>query len=323
MAGDLNRQRRRQRNRGRRRGATLPLVALAMVGMCSFVALGVDVGRVAVAKIQCQNAADVAAMAGARSLNGILPQDLAAATDNAVAAAQKYQVLSQPIANTDITITHGTYHYDRSAQRFTTQFALQPGENYNLTKATVQSQCPTTFARVFGVNAFGVSASATAAHRPRDVCIILDYSGSMNNESDLWNNESYLDNGQAAPGNPNQTSNNAETVYPLFGHYSNEKKYTDYDHYANLLCPSADSGNVLSGDPRIGKCNVTRPVLGIPAMVNDFWQNNRGSTAGGAFTAASDTYATAPAGDNYLRVNNTTGQPYASTVNAVSGSNST
>jgi Flp pilus assembly protein TadG len=41
-----------------------------MVGMCSFVALGVDVGRVAVARVQCQNAADVAAMAAVRQLNG-------------------------------------------------------------------------------------------------------------------------------------------------------------------------------------------------------------------------------------------------------------
>src|SRR3954469_22603212 len=125
MAG--NPIRHRHRGRTRRRGATLPLVALAMVGMCSFVALGVDVGRVAVARVQCQNAADVAAMAGARSLNGILPQDLSTATGNAVAAAQKYQVLSQPIATTDIAITHGTYHYDRTAQRFSTEFTLQPG----------------------------------------------------------------------------------------------------------------------------------------------------------------------------------------------------
>src|SRR3954468_24606687 len=111
MAGELKRYRHRHRHRTRRRGATLPLVALSLVGMCSFVALGVDVGRVAVARVQCQNAADVAAMAGARSLNGVLPQDLSTPTGNAVAAAQKYQVLSQPIANTDIAITHGTYHY--------------------------------------------------------------------------------------------------------------------------------------------------------------------------------------------------------------------
>src|SRR3954463_1717785 len=127
--------RNRARSRKARRGAMLPLVALALVGMCSFVALGVDVGPVAVARLQCQNAADVAAMVGARSLNGILPQDLGSATAAAVRAAQRYQVLSQPIDATNVAIVHGTYHYDRGSQRFTPRFTLEAGENYNLTQA--------------------------------------------------------------------------------------------------------------------------------------------------------------------------------------------
>ena len=36
--------------------------------MCGFVALAIDLGLIAVAKTQCQNSADAAAMAGARSL---------------------------------------------------------------------------------------------------------------------------------------------------------------------------------------------------------------------------------------------------------------
>ncbi len=34
--------------------------------------------------------------------------------------------------------------------------------------------------------------------RPYEVAMLLEYSGSMNNESDLWNCESYLDNGSEA-----------------------------------------------------------------------------------------------------------------------------
>ena len=55
----------------RRRGVTLPLIAVCVVGLCGFVALAVDVGRMSLARLQCQCAADVAATAGARSLNGI------------------------------------------------------------------------------------------------------------------------------------------------------------------------------------------------------------------------------------------------------------
>jgi Flp pilus assembly protein TadG len=311
--------------RSNRRGAALPIVAACIVGICGFVALAVDVGRMAVAKAEVQSIADVAATAATRSLNGVLPQNLALATQNANNAASNFSILGVPVSigaggNTTITLTYGTYHYDPVAQQFSPQFTLQPGENFNLVQANVTTTAPTTFAKVFGVSAFNMTAGSIAAYRPRDVAIVLDYSGSMNNESDIWNNEAYLDNGQAAPNNPNFTSNNAETVFPQFGHYSNQTNYSDYAHYANLLCPSANSSasnNPLLNNAAIGKCNVSQAALGIPAMVGDFWSNNRGQTANGAFTSAPDTYATAPGGDNYLRVNNVSGNPYASTLQAI------
>ncbi len=260
-----------------RRGSVAPLIGVSLVALCGAVALAIDVGRIAVAKLQCQSAADVSAMAGARTLNGIIPQDLTSATTNAQNAALTYKVMGQPLTTSDVTVQHGTYHYDTTGQAFVPSMTLQAGENYNLTKVTITKSCPTTFARVFGFSAFNVTATATAAHRPRDVAIVLDYSGSMNNESDLWNNESYLDNGQSAPNNPNQTSNNQESVYPKFGHYSNEKNYSNYTNYANLLCPVADGSNPLSGNAVIGKCNASISALGVPALVNDFWSNNRGA----------------------------------------------
>ncbi len=48
----------------RRNGSILPLVVVSLVGICGFVALAIDIGMVAVAKTQCQNAADAAATAG-------------------------------------------------------------------------------------------------------------------------------------------------------------------------------------------------------------------------------------------------------------------
>jgi hypothetical protein len=41
--------------------------------------------------------------------------------------------------------------------------------------------------------------------------------------------------GQGAPSNTNWISSNSESVYPKFGHYVNEKNYSDYGHYFNLL----------------------------------------------------------------------------------------
>jgi hypothetical protein len=302
------------------------MVAVTMVGLFGFVALAVDVGRISIARGQAQSAADVAAMAGARSLNGILPQDTATATNNAKNAASAINVLGQPISASSVSVTHGTYRYNTGSQSFSTQYTLNAGELYNLTQATVNLNLPTTFAKALGISTFNVSATAIAAHRPRDVAVVLDYSGSMNNESDLWNNESYLDNGQSAPNNTNWTSNNTETVYPKFGHYSNEKDYTNYTNYANLLSPSADGSNALSGNAAIGKSNVSIAALGVPAMVGDFWQNARGATAAAAFTSVADSTLDShkqSSGDKYLHVGNNSSNPYAATVADVTGSTST
>jgi hypothetical protein len=304
------------------RGGVAPLVAISMVALTGMAALAVDVGRIAVAKVECQSAADVAAMAGARTLNGIMPQDLDSATANAKNAAGHYKVMGDPVHQSEVVVQHGSYRYDRSKQQFSPSYSVQPYESYNLTKVTINKSCPTTFARVLGYSAFNVSATAVAAHRPRDVAIVLDYSGSMNNESDLWNCESYLDNGQASNKNPDNTSNNTETVYPKFGHYSNEKNYSNYANYANLLSPAADASNPLSGDPRIGKCNISITALGVPAIVNDFWSNNRGAAATSAFSPAADSSLDSTnraGGDTYLFKKNSS-SVYAATVQDYIGS---
>jgi hypothetical protein len=46
-------------------------------------------------------------------------------------------------------------------------------------EVTISGNAPTYFGRVFGINSFAVKTQAVAAHRPRDVALILDFSGSM------------------------------------------------------------------------------------------------------------------------------------------------
>ena len=53
-----------------RTGAVLPLVTVCLVGLMALVAFGIDVGMMAVARSQAQSAADIAAMAGTRTLTG-------------------------------------------------------------------------------------------------------------------------------------------------------------------------------------------------------------------------------------------------------------
>src|SRR5438128_1472155 len=81
-------------NRPSRRGSILPLVTVCLISLMGFVALAIDLGVLQVARTQCQNAADSAAIAGARALTGdvstsynkagALPAAQKAAGDNSV-----------------------------------------------------------------------------------------------------------------------------------------------------------------------------------------------------------------------------------------------
>jgi Flp pilus assembly protein TadG len=280
-------------------------MVLALVMLCGFVALAVDVGLVAVAKTECQNAADTAALTGARSLDGGDSPDLTTATANARAAATSNTILGGSVQASEVTVQHGAYHYDTTTQKFSAQFPPVAPDTYNLTRVTVARQCDTTFARVLGITKFDVTARGTSAHRPRDVTIVLDFSGSMNDESDLWNNVS-----TDHMGSLNFQSNNTDTVFPKFGHYSDT---------------TTAALRTTSTDPRTGKSNVSQAILGIPALVGDFYDHARGSTPHAAFATVPfttpDNYATTSPGDKYMTASGSTAP--GKTVQEITGATST
>ena len=252
-----------------RRGAILPLFALMLVGLMGFLALAIDIGIVAVAETQCQNAADNAALAGTRALNGTSSGNTAAAIATAQSAAGINPILSKAVNSSQVAVQLGAYHYDYTAMTFTPQFPPVAPDNYNLTQVTVTPGISSFFSRIFGLTSLNVQAVATAAYRPRDVAVVLDFSGSMNNEADLWNCESYL-------GNMVNTPNNTDPIFPQWGVYN-----PGYSPSATLQCTSTDS--------RVGLCNITVAVSGIPALVGDLFANSRGAAAMPGFSASSAT----------------------------------
>src|SRR2546430_2654172 len=195
-----------------RRGTIMPLLVGTIVSLAAVVALAVDVGMIVVARTQCQNAADSAAMAGTRALNGDASSNnnYSQAVATAQASAEANTILGQAIAQNQVTVQVGSYSYDANAQQFYAAIPRVATDNNSLVAATVTYSGRTGFARVLGINGFNVTATATAAHRPRDIALVLDYSGSMRFSSLLalpfWGTRS--------------GSNNPESVYPAFGAYS-------------------------------------------------------------------------------------------------------
>jgi Flp pilus assembly protein TadG len=298
----------------RRPGVIMPVVALLLVCLCGFTALSVEVAMMATVKIQCQNAADSAALAGARTLNGGATSSTSQAQANALTAAAANSALGWnssgtlavvPFASTEVSTTCGTYHYNTTSQTFYPAYTLQSGEDYNLVSATVKRVVKNNFFSVDGGTSNAsttptIVATAVAAHRPRDVAVVLDFSGSMNNESDLWNCESYL-------GSLEGLSNNSDPVVPAFGHYS-----------------SSSTALVSSSAPPGGSCNLTQSVYGMPPLVNSYFSTLSSVSPGtSAFTAALTAYGTQPMGDVPVYTSNAGSGSFAQTANNIFGTSYT
>jgi Flp pilus assembly protein TadG len=245
-----------QRSSTARRGTIVPYVAVSAVFLFSLIAFAIDIGLVALARNHCQNAADAAAMAAVRQLNGDTttspPNNYNGAAPTAQAVATANTVVGRPIQTTDVTTSVGWYSYDASAQRFTAHFTgTKPAtEAYDTVQVTVSTNQPTYFAAVFGVNTMPASATAIAVHRPRDIALVLDFSGSMKFDSET----SYPNQGNIT------ASLNPDTVVPRFGHWSTVS--------TNMI---ATSNYIDSGGEAHAMNNLTTDTSNGTAIVKDFW----------------------------------------------------
>lgn len=324
-----------------RAGTILPLLAVSTVAIFGFVAFAIDIGMVALARCQCQNAADCSALAGARTLSGdpLNNNNFGNCEPGARKAASANLVLGKSINGNDpqvVKIEIGSYTFDPSSNTFVEMIPKATTDNYSLVRSTVNSNGNNTaFAKIFGINTFNTSATATAAHRPRDVCVIMDFSGSMRFASLMGvpYNGTRNNGGAAASG-----SNNPETIYPQFGHYSSAT--------AGL---QQSNTSVTIGTDFYDASNVTAPVAGNdyrPAIVRDFYQNaayvdpdipafnNDGVTGDNGGNLGNGNGPKPPAdatlladklaaGDRPLKITNNTGATYAQTIQGVTGSTTT
>ena len=151
---------------------------------------------------------------------------------------------------------------------------------------------------MMGFNQFNVSASATAVHRPRDVAIVIDLSGSMRFSSLL-----------GIPYSGSRSTNNPEAVYPQFGHYSSSS--------ANLR--QSQSVSTISGYTYYATNTTDSDSLNLnrPAIVGDFFDGV--SSTNPAFTSAGNGDSEGfVSGDKFLRKSGNSGaQNYAVTFQDV------
>jgi len=269
-----------------RRGSIVPLLAVCVIGLFAFIALAIDLGMMMVSRTECQNAADAAALAGVRTLDNRVPagqtedqydNQAGAASTNARTAITNNVFLNRNYTNAQITdVTVGLYDYDTSTQSFAPNFtyATKPvGKAWSAVQVTVDGTQPTYFGKVLGITSMPMSAYAVAAHRPRDIALVLDYTGSMGYASTFTYR--YYD---SASNSYWCTYNSSDTSYPQFGQYSRYLAYQNTNPnndpagstIANRPNPLYQTGTVIAAPYVYSPANFTNTTANGPPIVSDF-----------------------------------------------------
>lgn len=323
-----------------RKAAILPLLAVSMVALIGIIALAVDIGILAQTKSQLQSAADAAALSGSRGLTGDTGTDnnRAAVTGLALSTIQASTIMGQTLQSSQLATQVGYYNYDSVLGKFQTVFTgSKPAtENWSAVKTDVTFSQPTSLAKFFNYSAFSATASATAVHRPRDLAIILDFSGSMRFNS----LPAYPTTSGSISGSMNPDPN-----IPRFGPWSAitsvMQRTTQYSDSApnnhtietndgppivkDFYCKQADGSYISAFYRPLSPYNwrTTPTNFALPAPDNFQDQSNTPVQFTSSTTGMGGDRWPKTNGYNLGAVPNNTGTPYASTVQQYVSGNTT
>ena len=273
-----------------RRGTVVPLLALTIVALVGFLALAIDLGMLAVAKAQAQQAADLAALTAARTVNGNPTGNYnqTAATTNGQNILTHNVILAQAIQSSQLQLTYGSYDYNQTTQTFNANYPATSGAPYTAVAATVTANnLSAAFSSVFGSSFLpAVSATAQAVHRPRDVALVMDLSGSMRMGTCL-RYDFYT---------PSAATNNPDTLIPTFGQYASA---------SSSLKGSSSSQTSSFDNYTISPSNATAANSSYSlTFMNNFYQN---AAYASTLVRAFDSYTSTDGGNTWTAP--TTGTP--------------
>lgn len=175
-----------------RRGNVFVLAAALMVAMMGMVAFSVDTGYIYNTQTELQRSIDAAALAGAGALaegqtvaslrvaeylmrNPVGLNGTAIVEENL--GEQINQFMEDHQGQLELTFGHWNDETGVFEASSDSPSAVQVSMEY--------VDMPLFFAPVLGTENFSVSASSVATYRPRDIVVVLDYSASMNDDSEL------------------------------------------------------------------------------------------------------------------------------------------
>jgi len=247
-----------------RQGAMLPLIAVTMVILFVAAVLAIDIARIHVVRSELRTATDAAARAAVEALGRT--ESEADAIAAAIAISRLNPVAGQPLNLDPSDIIFGAAQQSPDGSfnfvdRDTSGIALANSVQV-LGKRTADSpdgEVGMLFGGIFGVDTFGPTQSATATRLDRDIALVLDKSGSMNQDGRF----DALLNGVAVfveeLKNTKPKENVSMAVYDTF-----PRKTLDLTENLDLL-NTAIEGETPSGFTGIGR----GMQVGLDSILND------------------------------------------------------
>jgi len=166
---------------GRRNGAMMVLIAFCLPLCLIMAAFAVNVAWMQLVRTELRTGTDAAARAGAEGLS--LYQNTTTAQAKAIEAAARNRVAGQPLKITGSNIEFGNARQATEAVRF---LFTSGGSSPNAVRVTVggdknsgTSEVGLLFSGVFKTRSFRPRETATATVLDRDICLVVDRSGSM------------------------------------------------------------------------------------------------------------------------------------------------
>ncbi|QEG38035.1 VWA domain-containing protein [Bythopirellula goksoeyrii] len=166
---------------GHRTGAMLVLIAITLPIMIIMAAFALNVAWMQLVRTELRTATDASSRAAAKTLS--LQQDVPTARQEAKKAARRNRVANSPLLVRNREIEFGFSRQPSSGSRF----VFSPGgEVLNSVRVTGNRTATSRggpvdlfLGGVLGVNTFEPIVAATSTQLDRDICLVVDRSGSM------------------------------------------------------------------------------------------------------------------------------------------------
>jgi hypothetical protein len=222
-----------------RQGAMLVMIALCLPLCVIMAAFAIDVAWMQLVRTELRTSTDAAARAGAKELS--LAQSITAARNTAKVTAAKNLVAGSPLLLADNDITFGNGVQPNSAARFKfTPGSAKPNAVQIVgrrNKGSLTGPVDLLFSGVFGVRQFQPVETATSTQLDRDICLVVDRSGSM-----MWTlTGSQLPPGAPDCGPPDPTRSRWGALNIALGSFLDELDATPQDEHVALCSYSSNT----------------------------------------------------------------------------------